>query len=441
MLDDFLTYIREQSLFQKDERILLAVSGGIDSVVLTHLFHKAKYQFDIAHCNFSLREEAGHDQTFVKDMASEYGASFRTINFDTNQYASEKKVSIQMAARELRYEWFASLIEEHSYKYICTAHHHSDSIETVLFNISKGTGVSGIRGIQSKNGNIIRPLLFATKNEIEKYAKENHIEWREDTSNASDKYHRNYIRHHVLPNFEHINPSFEKTTKTTLDRLKDAEDIVLSAVDSAKRLYYRLQGVNHYFELDKINQLGGCTTILHQLTKPFGFNYVQSQDIIKRSAETGKTFLSGSHQANIDRKQLIISPLQYENNSAPILIVEGVKTLSVDDIILDIEECEIPESIGNDQDIGLFDLTKLSFPLTVRTWQQGDKFYPLGMTQQKKLSDFLIDSKVPLNFKDNIKVITSKDQIIWVIGHRIDNRFKIDQHTANVLKIGMRLIK
>jgi tRNA(Ile)-lysidine synthase len=442
MLDDFLTYIQGQSLFQKNDRILLAVSGGVDSVVLTHLFKAAELDFGIAHCNFNLRDQdSDRDQSFVRELANQLSMPFHTIDFNTIDYAEEYKISTQMAARNLRYNWFQELSANHSYQYISTAHHHSDSIETVLFNLSKGTGISGVRGIKPKNGEIIRPLLFATKREIEQFAKENQLKWREDSSNASDKYHRNYIRHNVQPGFEHINPSFEKTSKTTLRRLKDAEEIVLKAVENARQSYYHLDGENHYFELTKLKQQTGNTTILHHLIKDFGFNYSQSQDIIRRSTEVGKIFLSGSHQANIDRKQLIISPLRNEIIDEPILLEKGMNKIYLSDINLDIEECAVPKNISNDPNIGLFDISKISFPLTVRNWQQGDKFNPLGMTKQKKISDFLIDSKVPLNLKGNVKVITSMDQIVWVVGLRIDNRFKLDKHTTDVLKISMSLTK
>ncbi len=437
MLADFLTYVREQSLFQKNDRVLLAVSGGVDSVVLAHLFHLAKVDFGIAHCNFSLRGEASdEDQSLVENLANKYNVPFHTINFDTNQYATENKVSIQMAARELRYQWFEKLTEKHSYKYICTAHHHSDSIETVLFNISKGTGISGVRGILSKNGNIIRPLLFATKSEIEQYAKDEKLEWREDSSNASDKYHRNHIRHHILPHFEHINPSFENTAKSTLERLNDAEQIVLAAVDLAKEQLYHREGENHFFGLEKLKKLSGSATISHHLLKPYGFNYSQSKNIIRQSGEVGKVFLSSSHQANIDRTHLIVSLLAKGGN-AEYLIEKGTDNISLDNVSLHFEECGVPKNIPTDQNIGCFDLDKVAFPLTVRKWEQGDRFCPLGMSQQKKVSDFLIDNKIPLNLKDNVKVLVSNGQIIWVIGHRIDDRVKISKSTIQTLQASL----
>jgi len=438
MLADFLTYIREQSLFQKNEYVLLAVSSGIDSVVLAHLFHEAGFNFGMAHVNFSLRnEDSDRDQSFAKDLAKHYNVSFHTTVFDTNHHAAENKVSTQMAARELRYKWFEELRNKHDYKYIATAHHLTDSIETVLFNFSKGTGISGMRGIQPQNGQLVRPLLFASKKEILAHANTHGLDWREDKSNASDKYHRNYIRHQILPQLEHINPSFENTAKSTLERLTDAEEIVLSAVDSAQQLYHKQDGDHHFFEISQLSALGGSTTILHHLIKRFGFNYPQSKNILKQSNQVGKLFLSKTHQANIDRQHLIISPLN-QKKDAEFIINSSDTHLAADDITLEITQSDVPQEIPTDPKIGCFDLAKISFPLTVRTWQNGDRFYPLGMTQQKKVSDLLIDNKVPLNLKDHVNVLLSDNKIIWVMGHRIDNRFKITKTTNRTLQISMQ---
>ena len=438
MLADFLTYIREQSLFQKNEYVLLAVSSGIDSVVLAHLFHESGFNFGMAHVNFSLRnEDSDGDQSFAEDLAKHYNVPFHTTVFDTNHHAAENKVSTQMAARELRYKWFEELRNKHDYKYIATAHHLTDSIETVLFNFGKGTGISGMRGIQPNNGHLIRPLLFASKKEIVEYADTHQLEWREDKSNASDKYHRNHIRHNILPQLEHINPSFENTAKSTLERLRDAEEIVMATVNLAKEQLYHSDGENHFFDKNKIAALSGKTTILHFLIKSFGFNYTQCKGIISILEESGKLFLSKTHQANIDRQHLIISPLNQKKDAA--FIINSSDThLATDDITLEITQSDVPQEIPTDPKIGCFDLAKISFPLTVRTWQRGDRFYPLGMTQLKKVSDLLIDSKVPLHLKDHVNVLISNNQIIWVMGHRIDNRFKITKTTNRTLQISMQ---
>ena len=313
MLDDFLTYNHGQSLFEKNDRILLAVSGGVDSIVLTHLFYQTGYDFGIAHCNFSLREEAKEDQAFVENLAKDCRVPIHSTTFDTNHYANQNKLSTQMAARKLRYQWFEKLTNKHSYDYISTAHHHSDSIETVLFNFTKGTGISGIHGIRPKSGKVIRPLLFATKKEIEQYARTNGLRWREDRSNTSDKYHRNHIRHNILPELTPINPAFENTAKATLERLKDAEEIVLAATKIAKEELYHTAHDVHYFDKKKLKSLSGKTTILHFLIKSFGFNYQQCKNIFSGIETSGKLFLTKTHQANVDRKYLIISPLEKSN--------------------------------------------------------------------------------------------------------------------------------
>lgn len=438
MLTNFLTYIREQSLFQKNEYVLLAVSSGVDSVVLAHLFHEADFNFGLAHVNFSLRnEDSDADQTFAKDLAKHYNVSFHTTVFDTNHHATENKVSTQMAARELRYKWFKELRNKYDYKYIATAHHLTDSIETVLFNFSKGTGISGMRGIQSKKEHLIRPLLFASKKEIMEYADTHKLEWREDKSNASDKYHRNHIRHHILPQLEHINPSFENTAKSTLERLRDAEEIVMATINLAKEQLHHSDGENHFFNKNKIAALSGKTTILHFLIKSYGFNYTQCKGIISILNESGKLFLSKTHQANIDRKHLIISPLNQRKDAEFIINISDTH-LVVDDITLEITQDDVPQEIPTDPNIGYFDLAKMTFPMTVRTWQQGDKFCPLGMMQQKKVSDLLIDTKVPLHLKDHVHVLISNNEIVWVMGHRIDNRFKITKTTNRILQVSMK---
>ena len=437
MLDDFLIYVREQSLFQKNERILLAISGGVDSIVLAHLFHQSNLKFGIAHCNFSLRgEDSDKDQIFVEKMALNYGVPIHSIVFDTANYATKNKYSIQMAARKLRYQWFDQLIKEHSYKYLSTAHHHTDSIETVLFNFGKGTGISGVRGILPQSKKVIRPLLFASKKDIEQYAKDQHLKWREDASNTSEKYHRNYIRHNILPELEHVNPSFEITTKSTLERLKDAEEIVLAAINSAKEALYRQEGSDHFLDIDKLKLLPGKTTILHHLLKPFGFNYFQSKNIIQHISTVGNLFLSSTHQVNIDRTHIIISPLQ-GNKDDQMVIEKGNKILHTDYFVLNITECPVPKNIPKDSLMACFDLNEITFPLTIRKWKKGDRFYPLGMSRQKKISDFLIDEKVPLNLKDRVNVLISNDEIIWVMGHRIDNRYKISKATTQVLQVSL----
>jgi tRNA(Ile)-lysidine synthase len=438
MLTDFLTYIREQSLFQKKEYILLAMSSGIDSVVLAHLFHQAGFNFGMAHVNFSLRsEDSDADQSFAEDLSKRYNVPYHTVVFDTNAYAAENKISTQMAARDLRYNWFEELRNNHDYQYIATAHHLTDSIETVLFNFSKGTGISGMRGIQSKNAQLIRPLLFASKKEISAYARAQKLVWREDKSNASDKYHRNHIRHHILPQLDHINPSFENTSKSTLERMKDAEEIVLSAVEAAKDNYHQQDGQHHIYPINALRKLGGSTTILHHLIKHFGFNYSQSKNMLKQMDQAGKLFLSATHQANIDRAQLIISPLK-GTNGVEFLINLGDTHLSTDEMVLNISQEDVPQVIPIKPSIGCFDMAKISFPLTIRTWQHGDKFHPLGMTKQKKVSDLLIDTKVPINLKEEVKVLLSNNEIVWVMGHRISDQFKITATTTDILQIEIK---
>ena len=435
MFNDFVKYVKEQSLFQNKDRILLAVSGGIDSIAMVHMFAQSEYNFAIAHCNFSLRgEDSDADQRLVKDLAFSLKATYHMRKFDTETFAKSHKLSTQMAARTLRYAWFEELIDQHNYDYVATAHHHSDSVETVLYNLSKGTGIAGLRGILTKKEKVIRPILFALKTEIEDYANTHQLRWREDTSNASDKYHRNYIRHHVVPAISKINPSFESSTKNTLNRLKDTELILIDYIEKVKEKVLELKGTDFYLDKKALRKLPGLSIFLDHILLPYGYNYQQALDIVKSIDASGKLFFSKTHQTNIDREFIIISPIESSADQT-VFIEEGNSRVDYKYGTLKLNEISRPETITTDLNIGLFDLEKIEFPLELRSWRQGDKFHPLGMSQRKKISDFLIDNKVPLTLKERVMVILSNNKIIWVVGHRIDDRVKIGSSTKRCLQI------
>ncbi|MEL6943211.1 MAG: tRNA lysidine(34) synthetase TilS, partial [Bacteroidota bacterium] len=295
MLDQFLDFIRKKEIFEPQQRILLAVSGGIDSVLLCHLFQQAKLSFGIAHCNFTLRAEASdEDEQFVADLAKQLEASFHTIRFKTNTLAQERKQSIQEVARDLRYDWLEEVRQKEGYDFIATAHHLSDSIETALFNFGRGSGIRGLHGIQAKVGKIIRPLLFATKSQIEQYVKAEDLKWRHDASNDTDKYSRNKIRHYIIPAFQEIYPSFEQKAGETIEHLQSVEQILNWSIAYFKQQIWSEKGENSYINLGKLHSYPSPNTILFELIRTLGFHRNQIPKIL--SSTIGSQFFSATHE-------------------------------------------------------------------------------------------------------------------------------------------------
>lgn len=435
----FEKYIQENHLFETPHKILLTISGGIDSIVMFDLFLKSqKYNFAIAHCNFGLRsKESDQDEIFVRSLGKKHDIPVYTQRFDTQTYARQHKISIQMAARDLRYTWFAELLRTERYDLVATAHHKNDVIETVLLNITHGTGIAGLHGILPKNKDIIRPLLFARKEEIEKYAQENHLTWREDASNADDKYERNLLRLKVIPLLQKLNPNLENTLEQTVDKLRQTEAVFLRQVAFISEKVCKKVGANYFVDLKVLEIETDNVIVLFHILQEFGFSYLQTKEIWKKRTEhSGKLFESASHSLVKDRNQLVITDKSSIKNTTDI-ICKNQKVLHNSLLKLNFEEIERDENfkIDPNPNIAFLDLDKLIFPLELRIWQQGEKFFPLGMKNQRKISDFLIDVKVPLNLKDKVFVLLSHNQIIWLVGHRIDERFKIMPDTQKILKI------
>ncbi|MBL3656332.1 tRNA lysidine(34) synthetase TilS [Fulvivirga sediminis] len=435
MVKKFLDFIDDNNLCKYSDRLLVAVSGGVDSMVLATLLKQSKYSFTIAHCNFNLRGAASdEDEVFVKKFAKSIKVDCITESFNTKDYAENKGVSIEMAARELRYQWFDKLLAEKGLKYLVTAHHLNDSLETTLYNLAKGTGISGLRGIRVKNNRLIRPLLWATKDEILCFASQNKIQWRDDVSNFSDDYMRNKIRNNVVPELRKINPSVETTFVNTQKRLLEMEQMLHELRDDFKNQYWEQRGNDHYLSLDRLRQVDKVV-LLEELLRPFGFSYIQSEEVMRavKIAEPGKLFFSASHQVNVDRDSLIISErvngkVEFEIHEEDELVQHGGVTfkLSLSDDIGKIFKSAYAVSLDYD---------RLEFPLKVRKWQLGDAFRPLGMRGKKKLSDFMIDEKIPLNLKERVYVLTSGEDIAWVIGYRIDDRYKITSSSQKIFNI------
>ncbi len=455
MLHAFLTYINEQKLFDSTDKILLTVSGGKDSVTLFDLFCKAnrsdsRFLFAVAHCNFQLRgEDSNEDEVFVENLCKKQGITFHTTRFETKKFVKKNKISTQMAARTLRYEWFEQIKQEFGYAYIATAHHLNDSIETVLINLTKGTGISGLRGILPKNGNIIRPLLFASREQIDSYVADNQIVWREDSSNASIDYQRNLLRHEVVPILKKINPNFDETFARNLERLQAVEADFRRNLHYFKTTVMREENGVFYLKIANIKYYQSAAYFLEELLKDFGFNYFQSKEIFQAiDGISGKIFHSATHTLLKDREDLIISPTAPPQPSpsgrelAPLLFGEvlgvGLHGITFEGKNLQFSLINIEDFDNNfsKNNTTLFvDYDKIAFPLMLRTWQEGDWFIPLGMKGRKKISDFLIDKKISMNLKKIIFLLTSQDNVLWVVGHRADDRFKITNATKRVLRV------
>lgn len=437
MLQDFNTYIRKLDLCRPDDRILLAVSGGMDSVVMAHLFKEAGYDCVIAHCNFQLRgEDSELDEGFVRSLADYLEIPVKIKCFDVKAEMKEHGISLQMAARDLRYQWFDELMTEYSLDRVATAHNQNDAVETFFLNLSRGSGIKGLKGISSRRGRIIRPLLFASRPRIESYQKSKKIEYREDSSNRETKYQRNKIRHDVLPVMEQINPGFMNAMEGNMERLGEVFDIYDQSIQQlSKELLIEKQG-KITIAIEKLRALHPLKTWLYELFSPFGFTPMQCEGIEKiMNAGSGRQSISTTHRLFMDRNQMILVPT----------VIPSFERFYLDDpekpsslpFPMDMEVLDRAElgSIPGDPNTACLDLDQTQFPLIIRRWMHGDYFFPLGMEQNKKLSDFFVDEKVPLPEKERIWIMASGKKIVWIIGYRIDHRFRITPSTQRVLSL------
>ena len=435
MLNRFLSFIKKHALNSEGNKWLLAVSGGMDSMVLLNLCYQAGFNISVAHFNFNLRgEESDADAQFVKDTCYKLKIPYFEKHFGTKEYASEHGISTQMAARDLRYAWFNEVLSEQNLDQLAVAHHAQDNLETVLLNLARGTSISGLRGMLPKSGNIVRPLLSFERSEIENFAKQENIEWREDSSNVSDDYKRNYLRHQVIPAFTELNAGFYSTFQNTLEKNLEVERVFQEKLNALKP--YIEGGENGYrFSKDQIVQSGIGALQLSELLKPFGLNYEQSKELLGAlEGISGKVFASISHQFLVDREYVFISEHQTKEFD-PFLIEEGQEQFTLSEQNYRIERLNSNSEIDRNSSNAFLDFNKLTFPLRIRAWEEGDYFFPLGMKGKKKLSDFMIDHKIPLNLKDQIRVLTSDENIVWVIGYRIDDRYKTNDLTKEILRI------
>lgn len=440
MLLRFVNFIRENRLLEEGVNTLLTVSGGMDSVVMCELFYQAAYNFGIAHCNFKLRgKESDGDAQFVKELADKYKVPFFYMEFDTNQIAIERGISTQMAARDLRYEWFEKIRTENNYQKIATGHHQDDQFETFFINLLRGTGISGLHGIRAMQGNLIRPLLFATRKEIAVFIEKSQLTYREDSSNASDKYLRNKIRHHLLPVLGDIDANFLNTFDANMKRFSEAEEIYTSQINQTrKRLLLKNQD-EYSISIRELEKLQPISTYLFELIREFGFSFQTTEDIIKSlSNGSGSQFFSDTHRLLKDRTQLMIRALKKETEKA-FLISDSTKKIEKP-ICLNLSSFDKNSTFefSTEKHVASLDQGKLTFPLSIRKWKEGDYFYPLGSNFKKKLSDYFIDQKFSLFEKEDSWLLCSGNDIIWIIGHQIDNRFKITSKTKKIVQIEYR---
>ncbi len=442
MLQKLKEHIHINFPFLKEKKLLIAISGGIDSVVLTHLLSELNFDISLAHCNFQLREkESDLDEKFVEKLAQKTSNQIFTIKFNTTKFALTNKLSTQIAARELRYNWFEEIIKKHNFDYVLTAHHADDNLETFLINLTRGTGLDGFTGIPKINGNIVRPFLAFSREEILVHAKTNHIDWREDKSNASTKYIRNKIRHQVVPALKEINPNLLETFAKTSQHLQESKQIIEDRIDHISSEVIKSDSSTALevikLDIDKINQLSNPKAYLYQLLNEY--NFTEWNDVYNLlSAQSGKQVFSKTHRLLKDREFLLLSLINDDkvSNENSFFIHEDDKEIT-NPISLTFVDVQV-KFTENKQTIYV-DKNLLKYPLIVRKRENGDYLYPLGMQGKKKLSKYFKDEKFSLLQKENSWLLcNSENEIIWVINHRQDKRFTISNSTRQIIKISIK---
>ena len=438
MLEQFQKHINDNLPFLKESKLLIAISGGLDSVVLTHLCHALNLDITLAHCNFNLRgNESDQDENFVLELAEKLDLEVFVETFDTKAYAEDEKISIQMAARELRYNWFFDVAESLNFDYILTAHHADDNLETFLINLTRGTGLNGLTGIPEVNENIVRPLLPFSREQLERFATETHVKWREDSSNASDKYLRNKLRHQVIPHLKEANPELLQNFKNTLQNLNNTADIVEESINAlAERVIDISDEHQTTYKISEFKALNNPKAYLYEIFKSYGFT--EWNDVVDLlDAQSGKQVVSKTHRLIKDRAHLILTNLYHSEQSEASFTIEAEdKTFQLPIGTLCFEGVD---AVSNPSKTSIFvDKEKLVFPLVIRRWKDGDFFYPSGMNGKKKLSKYFKDEKLSLVDKENVWLLTSEDNIFWVIAKRTDERFKVASKSKEILKITLK---
>lgn len=433
MVEKLKNHCNQHFPFLKQKKVLLAVSGGLDSMVLVYLFQQLHYEIGVAHCNFQLRGlESFEDQNFIQNYAKANSIPIFITQFDTQAFAQDYKLSIQVAARELRYNWFYELLETQNFDYVLTAHHADDNLETFLINLSRGTGLDGLTGIPEQNDKVIRPLLAFSRQEIEEYAKQNAIQWREDSSNASDKYLRNKIRHNVVPILKELNSNFIASFQKTQEYLQQAQVMVEDASIMVYQQVAKEVGEEIHFDLKKLKPLPNYKSYLYQWLREYGFSaWDDVYDLV--DSQSGKQIFSSHFRLLKNRDYLVLCPLDFTDSKKEYFITKNQKEVKVP---LNLSICKVTDISDTSIQSIFVDEMKLEFPLVLRRWKEADSFQPFGMKgKSKKVSKFFKDEKLSLIEKEKTWLLCSNNQIVWIVGMRQDERFKIDETTKKILKI------
>ncbi len=437
MFEEFKKHLEDNSLCRLEDKILLTVSGGIDSMAMLHLFQQAGYYFGIAHCNFMLRgSESDEDQNFVRSFAQRNSIDFYTEKFNTSEYARKNKVSIQMAARDLRYKWFDEIASKNGFTKIATAHNLNDIAETFFINLTRGSGIKGLSGIPVQNGIIIRPILFASRKNIEKFVLESKIEFREDSSNADTKYLRNAIRHKIIPEFEAIAKNFLSALEQSTQLLNVTSSIYYQHIQKLRQAFLQKYGDGYRISIKHLQESNLEPEIVYDILSDYGFSYDTAVNLLKTlNAQSGKIFYSGTHEIIKDREYLFLTPIKIKNDDK--YYIKNIKDIEHLPIKLSIrpQVCNENYTISREPNTATFDCEKISFPLELRHKKEGDYFYPFGMKGKKKLSDFFSDIKFSHIEKENTWLLLSGNEIIWVVGHRTSNNCKITKNTKEIIEI------
>lgn len=438
----FLEFAGHHALFTAQKKVLAAVSGGKDSVLLAHLLKSSGFDFAIAHCNFQLRgAESERDQDFTANLAHQLQVPFFLTEFNTADFAAENHISIQMAARKLRYDWFEKICAEQNFEVIALAHHQNDAVETVLLNLTRGTGIAGMHGIFPKNGKLVRPMLFLSKENIDLICAEEKLDFVEDSSNASNKYARNKIRLEVVPKLKEINPKLEKTFEQNLERFRQLEQLLEKTLQQFRDAVFIRQNSETRVKIADLKNLYPQQLLTFGLLREFNFSeQVVADLILSLEKHSGKIFESPSHNLILDRTEIIIyKKKKREKESGErkleiVMIEDNQNEAYFQGFKLKVLHDESALIIKNNPMATSVDAAKLIFPLTIRNWQTGDYFFPLGMQHRQKLSDFFVHQKVPLHQKQIIPVLVNGNgEIIWLAGYRLDDRYKVQPGIKKVI--------
>lgn len=441
MLEKVKDFINRENLIPQNSTVIVGLSGGMDSMVLLDILTLLGYNCIAAHCNFHLRnDESDRDEKFVKNWCKTIDTQYTSINFDTKQYAADRKISIEMAARELRYCWFEAIRNEYQANYIAVAHHKDDSVETLLLNLIRGTGIKGLTGISPKNGHIVRPLLCLSRNEIESYISERDIPYVTDSTNHEDIYLRNSLRLNVIPLLETLNPSVRETIFRTSRNLTEAEKIYSESIQKSISKVFN----DNKIYIDELKRTASQRSVLFELLTPYSFTPSTIEDIYESiDSISGKIFYSDvnsdlgkkGYRLIKDRNIFLLDALTECNNKDKTFLIEEGASEILEPIRLIIRILNSSDEIKYHRNILYLDEEKIKYPLELRRWRAGDWFIPFGMKGRKKLSDYFTDHKFTLKDKDEAWILTSGEDIVWLVGERNDDRFKITDRTKKIVAI------